>query len=626
MKFLPPEMESDHIIPLNFIYDRGTDYGNDTLTIIFKDVLSGMKSAYTIKQPVIEAYIVKPEYRNFGDQQSLHWYPIDKCTVHKVKYMSRYYEAAKILGLNSAEDARLSPYVYGLDLEVENFYLIQFVKEYPCKYFKTISMGYFDIENDIIRLNRFPEYGEVPINAVTYIDGTNRWVYTLILARDDIPVVSTKHPQYVEYEELRESFYRQLNELKRDIPGLIKELHEEFDENFGQFEYSVIFVENEIELIRTFWDIVKAADNDYVYAWNDPYDLQHMMTRPGVLNYDVNQIIPDERILRQKENATVSFYEDKNPKVAKRKHKAITWTLQTFLDHMVVYAGIRAGRGELASTKLNYVAQLELKDEKFDYSEDGDIRTLFYRNLLRFIKYNIKDVLLEYGIEEKTKDIQTIYSRMYELFVTPEQSFTTTKVVLHALFAFALEHGYILGQNRNKGHKNNPSVNYGELFGGVTEDVDEDEFFYMLFGEDDADDSDDSDEKSKIREKYDGAFVMNPLYMSPTGVKIRGKDSQFVHDDVADSDVGSEYPTEVVISNISSETLLGKVYLEGDSITIPLPDVYEFRGDEGLKYKMDISNYFLESYSQRDFLSFGKDFLNLPDVSEVMNMIDKGEV
>ena len=95
MKFLPPEMVTPSIIPLNFIYDRGADYGQDTLTIIFKDNDSGMKSSYTIKQPVIEAYFVKPEYRTFDNDLSHHWYPIEKCYKKVVPYASRFHESAK---------------------------------------------------------------------------------------------------------------------------------------------------------------------------------------------------------------------------------------------------------------------------------------------------------------------------------------------------------------------------------------------------------------------------------------------------------------------------------------------------------------------------------------------------
>ena len=545
MKFLPPEMVTPSIIPLNFIYDRGADYGQDTLTIIFKDNNSGMKSSYTIKQPVIEAYFVKPEYRTFDNDLSHHWYPIEKCYKKVVPYASRFYEAAKELGLENSEQAKLNPYVYGLDIEVENFYLIQFVKEYPCHEVKNINCGYFDIENDIIRIDHFPEYGETPINAVTYIDGNTKTAYTLILAKSDIPVVSEKHPKYAEYEDLRERWTDQMKDIKSHIPEFIQYLHSKYDENYPGFEFYLAFFDDEIQLIQAFWDIVKTCNNDFVYAWNLPYDAQNMMNRPGILGYNVNDIIPDEKITKDDPNSSVLFVEDKNAKVAKRKHQCVTWTLPTFLDQMVIYAGIRSGRGELASTKLNYIAEIELKDEKLDYSEDADIKTLFYRNLKKFIEYNLKDVLLQWGIETKTMDIQTIYSRMYDLFVTPSQSFTTTKVVLHALYSYALGKGFILGHNRNKNHKNLVLPKYGEIFSNVTDDTSEEEYFNDVFGIDDESTDEESEDGTVKREKYAGAFVMNPLYINPTGVMIRGKPSKFVHDHVVDLNISGPLYSDI---------------------------------------------------------------------------------
>ena len=545
MKFLPPEMVTPSIIPLNFIYDRGADYGQDTLTIIFKDNDSGMKSSYTIKQPVIEAYFVKPEYRTFDNDLSHHWYPIEKCYKKVVPYASRFYEAAKELGLENSEQAKLNPYVYGLDIEVENFYLIQFVKEYPCHEVKNINCGYFDIENDIIRIDHFPEYGETPINAVTYIDGNTKTAYTLILAKSDIPVVSEKHPKYAEYEDLRERWTDQMKDIKSHIPEFIQYLHSKYDENYPGFEFYLAFFDDEIQLIQAFWDIVKTCNNDFVYAWNLPYDAQNMMNRPGILGYNVNDIIPDEKITKDDPNSSVLFVEDKNARVAKRKHQCVTWTLPTFLDQMVIYAGIRSGRGELASTKLNYIAEIELKDEKLDYSEDADIKTLFYRNLKKFIEYNLKDVLLQWGIETKTMDIQTIYSRMYDLFVTPSQSFTTTKVVLHALYSYALGKGFILGHNRNKNHKNLVLPKYGEIFSNVTDDTSEEEYFNDVFGIDDESTDEESEDGTVKREKYAGAFVMNPLYINPTGVMIRGKPSKFVHDHVVDLNISGPLYSDI---------------------------------------------------------------------------------
>ena len=83
--------------------------------------------------------------------------------------------------------------------------------------------------------------------------------------------------------------------------------------------------------------------------------------------------------------------------------------MPVFTDQMVNYAAIRKGREELRSTTLNYIGQKELEDEKLDYSEDGNIKTVSYNNYLRYILYNIKDVLLQGGIEQATSDLETYY-------------------------------------------------------------------------------------------------------------------------------------------------------------------------------------------------------------------------
>ena len=89
-----------------------------------------------------------------------------------------------------------------------------------------------------------------------------------------------------------------------------------------------------------------------------------------------------------------------------------------------------------------------------------------------------------------------------------------------------------------------------------------------------------------------------------------------------------EYPSAIVINNISSETLVGKAFIEGDLTPFvqSIKGNMEFRGDEAAKYKFDPSAFMIEQYSEGDRLSFGHDYLNLPSFSEVCEMIDKGEV
>ena len=58
---------------------------------------------------------------------------------------------------------------------------------------------------------------------------------------------------------------------------------------------------------------------------------------------------------------------------------------------MLSYVGLRKGQGELKSFALNAVAKEEIGDEKLDYSEDANIKTLPYVDYKKFVTYNIKD-------------------------------------------------------------------------------------------------------------------------------------------------------------------------------------------------------------------------------------------
>lgn len=614
MKFLPREREYDDIIPLNMIYNRGTGYGKDDLTIVYKDLASGQKRVEILERPMVEVWIVKPEFRNYDYVRN--FMETSKCYPLTVHYATRFHEIAKELNLPNAEDAKQCPYVFGADTTIEHYYMKQFEYEYHTDKPKNLSLGYFDIENDTINIDTFPEYGETPINCVTYIDDESQECYTLILAKSNIKLPATSHPKYPELKDLDENYKEKVSWLKDHIPDFVQMCHEMFDEYYGEMNYNILLFDDEIKLIQSFWKIIHATDNDFVLAWNLPYDMQNMMMRPMRLDEDVNEIIPDPRL---GDGRKVYFYEDKNPVVHKKRHRCISYTIPSFVDQMVFYAGIRSGRGKLPSHKLNFVAQRELGDTKLDYSESGDIRRFPYQDPVKFWLYNIKDTLLLVGIERKTKDMDTIYSRMYSSMILPEDSFTTTKMVLGALdsFVFKEESPVVLGANKNKfaQNRNAKQIDYNQLLSQYW-DADDNVDINL---EPDEDEEEDDEE----REKYDGAFVMNTLHMNPTGYELLGKPSKWIHRYVGDEDITSEYPSAIIVWNISNETLIGRVFLDDpEQYKIPVYNSFHFRGNDLDNYKLDVSNFMLECYSERDVLNFGSIFLNLPSVSEVLDEFD----
>ena len=537
MKFLPLELVRPHLIPLNIVYynpmtSGGSFEDDDVLTITYKDQDSGQKFVYDIKNPKIEIFITKPENRTYTHMRDM--LEMSLCDKYAVPYKSRWAFAAKKLGLESSEMAKSSPYVFNADLPIETYYLIQFIMEYYSDSPKTLSIGKLDIENDIIACEDFPLHGETPINAVTYINMETNDVYTLILLKDNLPIVPEGHPKYNEYKRLKDGFYAQVNTLMQDPNRMVQQCHEKFDDVYPGMKYNLLYYTEELQLLKDLMSIIHQTDNDYIGIWNMPYDMQNIIKRPEYIGGNPFEIIPDDRFSVK----MISFKEDNNPVAHKRRHECMTSTVPSFVDDMVHYAGVRAGRGVIPSLKLNNVAMTELKEEKYDYSEVSDIKHLFYDDLERFILYNIKDVLLLVGLESKTKDTTTIYSRMYQMFVFPREAFTTTKVVWHSLIKFMYERGYVPGTNRNRGKNKKNIIDYSSALGNQLKDTDdmdsEEEYFYNIAEEPDIDD--DGEEKE---EKYQGAFVMNTLHMQDTGIEIMGKPAKYVHDNVADMDIES---------------------------------------------------------------------------------------
>ena len=185
-----------------------------------------------------------------------------------------------------------------------------------------------------------------------------------------------------------------------------------------------------------------------------------------------------------------------------------------YIDQMIIYAGNRKGQGELRSYALNYVAQEEIQDKKLDYSEDANIKTLPYVNYKKFVMYNIKDVLLQMGIERRTKDIDGIYQRAYTNATKYDKIFKQTVFLKNRAYVEYYKQGFIIGNNINTNY------NYNEDSSSKDEDDDE---------------------------KFAGALVADPLLNTHMGIELFGSPSMFIFDNVVDMDEHSSLYTVMCI-------------------------------------------------------------------------------
>ena len=443
MKFLQLKNTNvDDIMLVNIIYNQGSEQSGwaDSIDVIYKDLSTGEKYLETVLNPTMDVYFTKPEYRNYDYPK--YTMPVEQMEIKNIscKYATR--DIAKIAGgiykeyysrcresknRKAMKNLHKYQYVMASDYDPESYYRIQFSCHYLNDKQKPITKLYSDIEVDGINVEGFVRDGVAPINAITIIDEKTRNCYTFALRNE-------KNPQ--------------IEELENDIEGFKRECHLMFDETYGKFNYKILFYDekDEIVMIKDYFNLIHTLKRDFIMFWNMNFDANYLMDRISELGYNPAEIMCHPDFPMKK----CYYYEDRKNFAVKMKKDWFTISDYTvWIDQMLIYAGIRKGQSELGSVKLNIIGKKELNDEKLDYTEEANIKTLPYVNYKKFLLYNIKDVLLQYGIERKTSDIDNLYTRSILNSVAYKKVFSQTALLRNRCYVDYLKQGYVIGNNIN---------------------------------------------------------------------------------------------------------------------------------------------------------------------------------
>lgn len=585
MKFLDGYgIDTNDIILINIIYHKPkkeTDW-IDYLDVIYKEISTGEKRCLIIKEPEMEIYIVDEQYRDYTYNKS--FIELEKCFIKRVKCKNLEMEIAKEAGDNyirmikECRQTRNSSaiknihkwrYVFGSDIDPETYFRIQYALEYenddkP----KHLTKQYADIEVDGIDIVGFPKDGECPINAITLVDQDSMQCFTFLLRNDK---------------------NKQIEEFENNIDDFITSLHEDFDDSYGSFSYNFYMYDesNEIELIRDFFKLVNTLKRDFLMFWNQSFDIKYFLDRIRLLGEEPENIICSNDFPVKE---SYYFPDARIFDVKKKKDylKASCYTV--YIDQMINYVKIRAGKGEMRSHKLNAIGFNELKDTKLDYSDEADIKTLPYVNYKKFVKYNIKDVMLQYGIEKKVSDVDTLYARLCKNPTQPHKSFSQTVMLKSRAYIEFYKYGYILGNNIN--------TQYGDLTN-------------MIGASSKESDEDDEDEK------FDGALVANPTLNTETGAFVMGGRSKYIRDYVVDFDFSSLYPSIIIGFNISPSTMVGKLFINDKQV------IDRYSAPEIANDKYDAAKDFMEGVLSQNYLMLGTRWFNLPTTDIIFKQFEE---
>lgn len=610
------KVNKDYSMLLDTQYIRGDKKNGtpDYLYVIWKDILTGEKKLTAVPEPTMDIYFEKPELRNHNYNKN---YEYEKNLYKKnVKYNNIIPEIANEMGpagkqylnqiyttkdFSKLKDFHLYPYVFASDYDIRAFYRMKWLQNLDNQNRKPLTKGFLDIEADSIEIPGFTDPKTCPVDLVTLIDREEMRSYTFALVGQehkprDTSLMSKKQRRAEENRiKLYESRHQQEEDLMNNIKGFKKELQEEFSEHYGPIDYNFYFYKDERKLLTHVFQLVNQLKLDFIVVWNISFDIPYMMKRMEVLGMDPKEVMchPDFPV------KTCYFKKDIKNSLPKNKSDYFYNTGYTiWYDQMILYAAIRKSQKELRSNKLTDVARDEIKDNKLDYSEEGNIKYFPYLNYKKYIKYNIKDVLLQFGIEKRTSDLDTLYVSSYKNATPYEQVFKQTLKLRNIQYIDFLSQGLVPGNNINiyNAYKSNNQV----------------------LSEDEENEDDDTG--------FEGALVGNPLLNEKFGMELYGEPSNSIFNYCIDMDMSAFYPHVIYTNNIDPSTLYFKCICDAKQFE-PQGGKLKYHGitDKQMvptndnSFEGDIAKEIFDNFQTRNWISMGHKWFNLPSVTDVYN-------
>ena len=603
-----PTKENAMLLDIQYAKQNRTEGKPDYLYITWKNLDTMEKHLQIIPEPKMKIYFEKPEYRDHDYNKN--YARLETLEEKIVKYKDIPFAIAEDAGpsgkqlLQQAFETRnyrllknmqLYPYVFGADYDAVAWYRVEWRRNLHNTRVKKIKKGFLDIEVDGLEEKGMPNPNFSPINAVTLIDAWDRSVYTFLYT--DRPFVEKENRkslnadfdpmQEAERKRMYEHMWNEQRELKDHEDEFIKELHGLFDESYGDLKYNLYYYTDERKMLVHLFQLINQLKLDFIGIWNISFDIPYIIQRMQALGLNPTEVMchPDFP------TKTCYFKADTRNHDIKNKSDFFYLSSYTiFYDQMELYASIRKGNSELRSYRLNDIGSIEVGDTKLDYSESGDIKTLPYKNFKMFVIYNIKDVLLQMGIEERTSDVDTFYVSSYINATPYDKVFKKTVALRNVQYLSFLKQDLIPGANINIFEKE--EVNY-------------------------ADDEDDEDDD----EGFEGALVADPNYNGYVGLPLYGRASNCLYGNAIDFDMSSFYPSSIRAMNIDPSTLIFKMIMDPKQFdTKACHGELPYHGITDDKYNADdeLGKECIDNFQTGNYLSAAHKWLNFPTVSEVM--------
>lgn len=587
--------QGSNITIMNASYHKSTKdeetqkWSKDYINIVYKDNNTGEKGHQFIYEPDYIYYKLKEgipvtDYTQFYvplnavDPITCKYRDLLKSIAEQTNNLDFFYDNIRNGNYRNNKSLHKCTNIFGSDMDIEDHYRMRFAQEYTNEA-GPLFLGYMDIETDIKVINNaFPAPGQVPVNAVTYIDDkTNSCnVFLLRDIRHDNPLIPQFEQMYFGDKEKQKAFFKELQEFIIDAVGGIENAQKY---KVDKFKFNFYFFDREIELLYNLFRLINHNSPDFLLAWNMAFDMPYVIERSKMLGFDPADILSDENYEQKYANYFID-QRHKNSYEARGDYYDIASNV-TFIDQLIQFASRRKGQSAFPNFKLDTAADVITKGavRKLNYSDIvSNLGDLPYVDYKTFVFYNIIDVVSQKCIEESVNDIGYVFKTALSSDTRYSKAHRQTVYLgsnMTRKMFYGYEHGGIMG--------NNPNIDYARAFGE----------------EDEKDDGD----------KFAGAMVGDPEHNSDYGKLVVDGQVLNVADNCDDFDAKSMYPSIDREYNLAPDNIIGKIIIDQKVHKYENP----YHDD-----KYDRGGQFMEDLITENPLEFGKRWLSLGGIHDVI--------
>ena len=347
--------------------DEEGKYSDDLMTILYKDNITGRKGHQIIRKPDYEYYITKDDIQIdhpllFIEKEKVNPVRVEyskllKDIAERTDNTQFYYNNLQMRNARANRELHTLYNIFNSDTDIADHYRFRFSKEYTNEQ-KPISKAYFDIEVDTINMKGdFPEMGECPINAVSYIHGNQ--VYSFLLRNPDNPLIA-------EFENsINADLFKELDDfIIENVGG--RKAAERY--GLGNLEYQFLFYDEELRMIQDLFMLINQQEPDFLLAWNMAFDVPYIMERLIEMGIDPADIMCHPSFTKG-ERVAKYYIDERHATTYEARGDRYTVSSHTvYLDQLIHFASRRKGQSAFPDFKLDTAGSIIAGVRKLDYS------------------------------------------------------------------------------------------------------------------------------------------------------------------------------------------------------------------------------------------------------------------